>query len=79
LLGVLVVSPFIVFVVLWVSLEIVDEKERFAEETGVSNDEAGSMGGEVQRAVDNGEKGGVVMSGETKVDFGVAVSKVDTE
>jgi hypothetical protein len=37
------------------------------------------MGGEVQRAVDNGEKGGVVMSGETKVDFGAAVSKVDTE
>jgi len=73
LLGVLVASPFIVFVLLWVSLEIVDENERFAEETGVSNDEAGNMGDEVQRAVDNDEKGAAVMNGGTKVDFGAAL------
>jgi hypothetical protein len=60
LLGVLVASPFIVLVLLRVCLEIVDENERFAEETGVSNDGAGYMGGEVQRAVDNDEKGAAV-------------------
>lgn len=75
----LVASPFIVFVLLRVCLEIVYENERFAEETGVSNDEAGNMRGEVQRAVDSDEKGTTVMSGETKVDFGAAVSEVDTE
>jgi hypothetical protein len=37
------------------------------------------MGDEVQRAVDNDEKGAAVMSGEPKVDFGAAVSEVDTE
>jgi hypothetical protein len=79
LLRVLVANPLIVFELLWVYLEIVDDNERVAEETGVSNDEAGNMGGEVQRVVDNDEKGASVVSGELKVDFGAAVSEVDTE
>jgi hypothetical protein len=79
LLGVLVASPLIVFELLWVCLDIVDDIERVAEETGVSNDEAGNVGDGVQRAVDNDEKGASVMSGELKVDFGAAVSEVDTE
>jgi hypothetical protein len=37
------------------------------------------MGGEVQRVVDNDEKGASVVSGELKVDFGAAVSEVDIE
>lgn len=37
------------------------------------------MGDEVQRAVDNDEKGAVVMNGGPKVGFGAAVSGVDTE
>jgi len=76
---VLVASPLIVFELLWVCLDIVDDIERVAEETGVSNDEAGNVGDGVQRAVDNDEKGASVMSGELKVDFGAAVSEVDTE
>jgi hypothetical protein len=79
LLGVLVASPLIVFELLWVCLDIVDDIKRVAEETGVSNDEAGNVGDGVQRAVDNDEKGASVMSGELKVDFGAAVSEVDTE
>ena len=79
MLGVLVASPLIVFELLWVCLDIVDDIKRVAEETGVSNDEAGNVGDGVQRAVDNDEKGASVMSGELKVDFGAAVSEVDTE
>ena len=75
----LVASPLIVFELLWVCLDIVDDIKRVAEETGVSNDEAGNVGDGVQRAVDNDEKGASVMSGELKVDFGAAVSEVDTE
>jgi hypothetical protein len=72
LLGALVASPFTVFELLRVSLEVVDGNERVVEEARGSNDE-------VQRVVDNDEKGAVVMSGEPNVDCGAAISEVGIE
>jgi hypothetical protein len=62
LLGALVVSPLIVFELLRVSLEAVGDNEGVVEEARGSNDEVGNMGDEVQRVVDDDEKGVVVAS-----------------
>jgi hypothetical protein len=70
---------FIVFELLRVSLEVVDDNEGVVEEAGGSNDEAEDMGDEVQRAVDDGEKGTAVTSGGPNVDGGAAISEADTE
>jgi hypothetical protein len=77
--GALVVSVFIVFELLRVSLEVVDDNEGVVEEARGSNDEDEDMGDEVQRAVDNDEKGAAVTSGGPNVDGGAAISEVDTE
>jgi hypothetical protein len=61
-LGALVVSPLIVFELLRVSLEVVGDNEGVVEGAGGSNDEVGNMGDEVQRVVDDDEKGVVVGS-----------------
>ena len=79
LLGALVAGPFIVFELLRVFLEMVDDNERAVEEARVSDDEARSTEDEVQIAVDNDEEGAAVMRGEPHVDCGAADSEVDTE
>jgi hypothetical protein len=78
LAGALVVSPLIVSELLRVSLEVVDDNEGVVEEARSSNDGVEDMGDEVQGVADNGEKGAAVMSGGLDVDWGAAISEVDT-